>query len=54
MGEGIGTWEDVADPEDEFHISRDKVLLEGDDGGGGGRGGNPFPFLAVFVLVLVC
>ncbi|CAZ80340.1 unnamed protein product [Tuber melanosporum] len=26
----IGTWEDVADEEDAFHISRDKVLLEDD------------------------
>lgn len=24
------TWEDVADEEDTFHISRDKVLLEDD------------------------
>ena len=24
----INTWEDVADSEDEFHIGRDKVLLE--------------------------
>ena len=24
------TWEDVADEEDAFHISRDKVLLEDD------------------------
>jgi U3 small nucleolar RNA-associated protein 3 len=26
----INTWEDVADSEDEFHINRDKILL--DDG----------------------
>jgi hypothetical protein len=24
----INTWEDVADSEDEFHINRDKVLLD--------------------------
>lgn len=24
----ISTWEDVADSEDEFHINRDKVLLD--------------------------
>ena len=24
----INTWEDVADSEDEFHINRDKILLE--------------------------
>lgn len=27
---GIGTYEDVADSEDEFHLGRDKILL--DDG----------------------
>jgi len=24
----INTWEDVADSEDEFHINRDKILLD--------------------------
>lgn len=24
----ISTWEDVADSEDEFHINRDKILLD--------------------------
>lgn len=24
----INSWEDVADSEDEFHINRDKILLE--------------------------
>lgn len=24
----VNTWEDVADSEDEFHINRDKVLLD--------------------------
>lgn len=29
----VDTWEDIPDEEDEFHISRDKVLLEGENVG---------------------
>lgn len=39
------TWEDIPDEEDDFHISRDKVMLDGENyGRKGGDGTSQLPF----------
>lgn len=48
------TWEDIADEEDDFHISRDKVMLDGGNYGGktgDGTSQSPFFFIPSRILM---